>query len=255
MIECTNLTLLDFRFLNTELELYRFPVRLIFWPQDRIAFPAESLPRMIPRLKNLVGMATLSGMSKVHASTAQETDEELATLAARRDPAGADLKRAKDAFSLLYLRHSRLLRAFLSSRILRSELDDIEQGIWERVWQRLPEGFQGGNFRAWLHQISRNYLVDFWRKSRPDELPEAYDSCDASTATPDSILIDREQMATLESCLSKLTDPMAAIVRGRLKGESYEDLCDCLGIENARAQKLLFTAKQLLQTCVEGGGK
>ena len=180
-------------------------------------------------------------------------DEELAESAARRGTDVAQLARAKNAFSQLYLRHSRLLRAFLSSRIPRSELDDVEQVVWERIWQRLPDQFHGGVFRAWMHQIARNYLIDFWRKKRPDELPDELDLRDPGSQTPVAIMLKAEEQSTLENCLNRLTEPMASVVRGRLQGEAYEELCVKLSIDNARAQKLLFTAKQLLQTCVSGG--
>ena len=224
----------------------RFPIRQYEWVYE---YP--------PQLQNLFVTATLFFMSKVAATVAQETDEELALASIRR--AGAtELELAKRAFSSIYARHSRLLRAFLSSRVPRGDLDDIEQAIWEKVWLKLPEQFQGGNFRAWLHQIARNYIVDFFRRSRTEELPEAFDARDHKVATPDAILMNREQLESLEACLKKLNaqNPhMATLVRGRLSGDSYESLCESLNVDNAKAQKLLFTAKRLLQTCVEGGGQ
>jgi len=198
--------------------------------------------------------ATLGGMPKLQKLAETETDEELAALAVRRGTP-ADSAAAKSAFTSLYMRHSRLLRAFLSSRCSASDLDDIEQTIWEKVWDRLPDQYQCDNFRAWLYQITRNYLVDFWRRSRPDELPETFDVRDRNEKSPDAKLLDGEQMDSLERCLNKLTGAMATIVRGRLRGDSYEELCEAVGVDNAKAQRLLFTAKQLLQSCVEGGRK
>lgn len=233
----------------------RIPFELVrFWLADRTTQTRVSPVRLTSLwLKKVGGEATLTAMSKATATVTQETDEELAAVATRRDGDFALVDQAKRAFSLLYARHSRLLRAFISTRAPRSELDDVEQAVWEKIWVRLPDQFQGGNFRAWLYQIARNHLVDHWRKIRPSELPESFDVHDQEAQAPYAAMLERERMELLERCLGKLGEPMSVVVRGRLSGESYESLCESLQIDNAKAQKLLFSAKQLLQTCVEGG--
>ena len=80
-----------------------------------------------------------------------------------------DRHAAGQAFIELYNRHYTLLRAFIAARAGRSDADDIAQEVWQRVWQHLPTRFRGGNFRAWVHEIARNYLIDCSRrqKTRP----------------------------------------------------------------------------------------
>ena len=58
-----------------------------------------------------------------------------------------------------------LLLAFIVARVPSSDCDDLHQEIWQRAWVALPGQFQGGNFRAWLHQITRNAIIDLSRKS------------------------------------------------------------------------------------------
>ena len=58
-----------------------------------------------------------------------------------------------------------LLRAFLLARVARSEVDDLDQLAWLRVWKSLPDA-DPGPFRAWLFQIARNALIDHSRKSK-----------------------------------------------------------------------------------------
>src|SRR5262245_24161416 len=100
------------------------------------------------------------------------TDEQLTGLIVCRDSSDETWQVARNACEELYVRHARRLLAFLSARVHGSDLEDIHQGIWERVWERLPDGFHGGNFRAWLFQIARNYLIDHSRKRRPQPLDE-----------------------------------------------------------------------------------
>src|SRR5947209_3692009 len=100
------------------------------------------------------------------------SDEELAAEIAGRDASERAFRAAREAFEGLYRRHAPLLLAFLSSRVHASERDDLHQDIWQRVWVSLPAQFQGGNFRAWLHKIARNAIIDLGRKKRSSALTD-----------------------------------------------------------------------------------
>jgi DNA-directed RNA polymerase specialized sigma24 family protein len=66
-------------------------------------------------------------------------------------------------------------------------------------------------------------------------------------------LIDAEYQARLEHCLERLTEPEAAVVRGRLAGDGYEVVSARLGVTPGRAYKLFFLAKQSLESCLGVG--
>jgi RNA polymerase sigma factor (sigma-70 family) len=178
-------------------------------------------------------------------------DERLAKVVAERNQPQADWRAAQQACEQLYMRHARKLLAFLAARVSRSDLEDIHQGVWEKVWQRLPEAFHGGNFRAWLFQITRNYLVDLSRKKTP-RFPgdHALDRPGREQAA-DVQMAEQERTAILRRCLARLSADAANLVRSRLAGEAYEEICKRLGWKTARAHKLFHEAKQQLQTCVE----
>lgn len=178
-------------------------------------------------------------------------DEELAVTIARRTASAEGGRLARRAGEELYRRHARKLLAFLTTRVHRSDLDDFHQGIWERVWERLPEGFHGGNFRAWLYQIARNYLIDQGRKRRPQPLESEEEWSDDRQAAPDAPLLERERQQALSRCLERLGAEAAGLVRARLAGESYPEICLRLGLKMERAHKLFHQAKEQLQLCVE----
>src|SRR5262245_9530523 len=100
------------------------------------------------------------------------TDDELTAVIARRDEPPHHRRRAEAAFYALYDRHAKRLLAFLGGRVSESALDDVSQNVWAKVWQALPTGFRGGNFRAWVHQIARNAVVDQRRKRGCEPLPD-----------------------------------------------------------------------------------
>jgi RNA polymerase sigma factor (sigma-70 family) len=179
------------------------------------------------------------------------SDEELASAIAKREQSEQSMRAAKDACSELFARHARKLLAFLAARVQRSDLEDIHQGVWERVWQHLPSGFRGGNFRAWLHQVARNYIIDLGRKKRADLLNGGEELPDERRGRPDERLLEEERAIALGRCLERLETSAATIVRARLSGESYEDICPRLGLKTAQAHKLFHQAKEQLRLCVE----
>lgn len=183
----------------------------------------------------------------------RDTDEQLAACVARRAVSAADRREAQDALRRLYDRHAPALAAFLSARVARDDVEDVHQAIWERVWERLPDCFQQGNFRAWLFQVARNYLIDRSRKHRPEPLPAAAEALlpDRQNHDPAQALAERERHEVLRGCLRRLEASLADLVRARLAGEEYESICDRLNITTPQAHKMLHRAKQLLQACVK----
>ena len=56
---------------------------------------------------------------------------------------------------------------------------------------------------------------------------------------------------TPERCLKRLQSEFADLVRARLAGESYSDICGRLRLRPEQAHKLFHVAKAQLKTCVE----
>jgi RNA polymerase sigma factor (sigma-70 family) len=179
------------------------------------------------------------------------SDEALASTVRLRDQSPDSYRRALDAFEILYRRYGHRLLGFLAARVRRSDLEDVQQTVWQRVWQHLPGKFRGGNFRAWLHRIARNHLVDESRRNRPDLLPDEQPLDDPRGLPPESQLLESERYEVLERCLGHLPDEQAAIVRARLAGETYESICERTETPPARAHKLFHQAKEQLVQCFE----
>lgn len=185
------------------------------------------------------------------ATDTEPTDDELAARVARRGDSEGALRAARAAFDRLYGRHAPLLRAFLAARVRRDLLDDLHQDVWRRAWQSLPDRYRGGDFRAWIHKIARNALIDASRRKVAGTLDDGESLADPRDGRPDARLMEGERMAALRRCLERLEERAAALVRGRLGGESYEEICGRLGLDPARAHKLWHKVKGQLKSCVE----
>src|SRR5262245_61819021 len=142
--------------------------------------------------------------------TVETTDAELVAACARRDESARARRLAEDAFRTLYDRHAKRLIAFLAARVSMAALDDVHQDVWTKVWRAVATRFRGGNFRAWLHQIARNVVIDHLRKRHPEPLAEHGDVIDhrhGEGARP----VEGDRHAALARCLQKLEKANAQV--------------------------------------------
>jgi len=160
-----------------------------------------------------------------------------------------------DDFLALYEEHARPLLAWLSTRVARSDLDDVHQEIWTKVWAKKRESFKGGNFRAWLFTVARNHLVDRHEKKPATPLMQDPEEAhvDMRQETPCAIAIDRERHERLVRCLALLDDVRRQVVEMRLAGGDYDSISAKLGISTAQAHSHFFAAKRQLRQLLEEG--
>jgi RNA polymerase sigma factor (sigma-70 family) len=185
--------------------------------------------------------------------TVDSPDDELAAACARRGDSPNARRVGEVAFRSLYDRHAKRLLAFLGGRVRQAALDDVHQDVWAKVWQALPTGYRGGNFRAWLHQIARTVAIDHLRKRQHEPLAaegEVVDrrQWDATRAA------DPDRHDALARCLQKLERAnawVADLVRCRVAGESYDAYCGRTGMPPGKAYRAFHQAKVRLQACVE----
>jgi RNA polymerase sigma factor (sigma-70 family) len=177
------------------------------------------------------------------AARSEASNEELARLARRRETA-PERKRAREAFSQLYLRCAPRLLTFLSARTPRADLDDAHSAVWVRIWEQLPEQFDGNHFLAWAFQISTDYFIDRSRR-RPES---------TEPVTPEGQALEQQRRRVLAGCLEKLPPESRELITGRLDGEADLELARRLGLPAERAHRLLHTARQQLQDCFMRAG-
>jgi RNA polymerase sigma factor (sigma-70 family) len=187
-------------------------------------------------------------------SESEQTDERLAAAAARRGDHDKGSRAAQVAFAELYRRYAPSLFAFIAARARPIDRDDLFQETWAKAWHRLPDQFHGGNFRAWLYQIARNGLIDHGRKKKPEPLTEP-ERVPGRTGNIDDGLLDAERMEALRRCLEKLSATAADVVRARLAGMDYAEVCRRLDLQPQQAHKLYHKAQELLKACVEPKSK
>lgn len=161
--------------------------------------------------------------------------------------------RPRPSVDALVREHFAPLRLWLASRVPRHDLDNASQEVWLRVSKHYDAKFDGSNFRAWLFQIARNYLVDESRRRRLTPVPDENEMVrpDQRAREPYEILIDRERRCRLATCIEKLKEPRKAIVKARAAGMGYDDFVATLSLSSEQASQHFFAAKKILRVCME----
>ena len=184
-------------------------------------------------------------------------DAELARRAGRRE--GPDGLRAADAaFQTLYHRYATRLLSYVAARVGRSQVEDVSQDVWVKVWEKLgePQRFDGKNFGGWLFVIAHNLIVD--RSRRPklrNPQPSDGERADHREKDPHEVLAESERRDALGHCMDRLNPEERAVVQGRLGNEEYDSIATSLALPVKRLYKLLDQAKDKLTACLERSGQ
>ena len=169
------------------------------------------------------------------------------------------LVRAGDtvAFEELVERHQRLVTGTVA-RMLgnNSEVEDIAQQVFVRVWKSAKRYVPRAKFTTWLLKITRNLVFnELRRRSRHSQLPLHVESeeeerpiKDERATAPDALLLEQELQCAIETAVAQLpeTQRMAVTLR-RYHELSYEEIADVLGQSVPAVKSLLFRARSELR--------
>src|SRR5947207_4757426 len=98
-----------------------------------------------------------------------------------------------------------------------SEAQDLTQEVFLRVFRTIKTFRSAeGSFATWLSRVTRNLLIDHYRRTRQDrvtdsieeQLPVMQEAGGAASARPDHAVAGREASAILHATLSKVSPDM-----------------------------------------------
>lgn len=185
---------------------------------------------------------------KAPGGSEEEEDARLMRLVGRGDT---------NAFELLIQRHQSLVAGTVARMLgSNSEVEDIAQQVFIRVWKSAARYVPRAKFTTWLLKITRNLVFNELRRSKrhihvalqtgpaAEELPLK----DETNAPPDALLLENELQQAIDSAMMKLPESqrMALILR-RYEELSYEEIGDILGLSVPAVKSVLFRARTELR--------
>ncbi len=170
------------------------------------------------------------------------------------------------AFEELVGRHQALVAGTVA-RMLgdNSEVDDIAQQVFVRVWKSAKRYMPRAKFTTWLLKITRNLVFNELRRRKRRAVTslqhesgeEEMQIEDERTQQPDVTLLEGELQDAITSAIAQLpeTQRMALVLR-RYEELSYEEIADVLDQSVPAVKSLLFRARtelrQRLKTYLAG---
>jgi len=140
-----------------------------------------------------------------------------------------------------------------------TEAQDLTQEVFLRIFKSV-KSFRSdeGNFTTWLARLTRNLLIDHYRRTRQDratdsiegQLPILEEKLTA-TARPDGLVAGREAREQLQSALQKLSPELReTLILRDLEEMEYREIADVLKIPEGTVKSRLNRARAELARAV-----
>jgi len=129
-----------------------------------------------------------------------------------------------------------------------SEAQDLTQEVFLRVFKSLKSyRSDEGAFVTWLTRLSRNLLIDHYRRTRQERLTESIEEQlpmieekTTSSARPDTALAGREASDMLQAALERLSpDLREAVILRDLQEMEYREIAQVLKIPEGTVKSRL----------------
>ena len=161
------------------------------------------------------------------------------------------------AFEQLVERHQSLVAGTVARMLgSNSDVEDIAQQVFIRVWKSAGRYVARAKFTTWLLKITRNLVFNEMRRAkRHPHLPvqiepeaEEIQLKDETTSTPDVAFLQTELQQAIEKAITLLpeTQRMALVLR-RYEELSYDEIANVLDLSVPAVKSLLFRARTELR--------
>lgn len=140
--------------------------------------------------------------------------------------------------------------------------EDLSQEVFIRVYRTLPS-YQSaqGAFTTWLTSVTRNLLVDHYRRTRRDRLTDSIDAMPqfeerpSSARTPDSAAQVNELSQQIQQALAKLSPELReAVILRDLQGLEYAEIRAVLQVPEGTVKSRINRGRIELARVLEGMG-
>jgi RNA polymerase sigma-70 factor, ECF subfamily len=161
------------------------------------------------------------------------------------------------ALEELIERHQSLVAGTVARMLgSNSDVEDIAQQVFIRVWKSARRYVPRAKFTTWLLKITRNLVFNELRRSkRHAHVPlqtnpgtEEFPVKDEVNPAPDASLLETELQQAIEQAITQLPESqrMALILR-RYEQLSYEEISEVLDLSVPAVKSVLFRARTELR--------
>lgn len=155
--------------------------------------------------------------------------------------------KSRDAFERLYEENLDLVRGLLFNMTGATDLDDLTQDVFVKVWKNLPSFSFRSSHRTWIYRIAVHVAIDHLRRRRlsgaVDEAAEPVDDL-----TPERVLGERRQSSVIQAELLRLNDEdRALVILSYFEERPLKEIAQVLEIPEGTAKSRLHAARARLR--------
>ncbi len=161
------------------------------------------------------------------------------------------------AFEELIKRHQSLVAGTVARMLgSNSDVEDIAQQVFIRVWKSAGRYKPRAKFTTWLLKITRNLVFNELRRTKRraqvpiQSEPEAEEIPlkDETNPMPDASLLETELQQTIEEAITELPERQRmALVLRRYEELNYEQIAEILDLSVPAVKSILFRARTELR--------
>jgi RNA polymerase sigma-70 factor (ECF subfamily) len=162
------------------------------------------------------------------------------------------------AFEEVIERHQALVAGTVARMLgSNSDVDDIAQQVFIRVWKSARRYVPRAKFTTWLLKITRNLVFNELRRARrrahvPLQLEPGAEEIplkDETNPAPDASLLEDELQRAIEEAIMQLPESQRmALVLRRYEQLSYEQIAEVLDLSVPAVKSVLFRARTELRS-------
>lgn len=167
------------------------------------------------------------------------------------------VKRDPEAFAKIYDRYVTNIYRFVILKLpRRQDAEDITAETFTKFWQHIQSQKKIKNVRAYLYQIARNLIADFYRSRKVSENLEfvTFDTEDTSYIVQEdegygrSYMEARTELSLILNQLDKLKDSYRDVLALRLiDGLSFADIATVLGKSPGNVRVIYYRGMKALK--------
>ncbi len=195
--------------------------------------------------------------------TKEPSDSDLIKCCQKRDSPVGDRFLSQDCFGQLYRRYQHRVRSTLYQLCGATEIDDLVQEVFLKVWKGLPKLRQPAHFSTWLYRITWNVATDrrqgFAKEQVQHQRSKALlqegtsSDCPPQSQTPDWMHLHYQDL--VQRGLEGLSfEHRAVLVLHDLEDLPQKEVAQIMNIPVGTVKSRLFHARASMRKFLESEG-
>ena len=166
----------------------------------------------------------------------------------------------QECFTELVNRYKNLVFSIILRMTKDSEeANDISQEVFIKVYKNLASYTPEFKFSTWIMRITSNHIIDMHRKKKLEMVSfeahteESGVAIAGTTASPETIYLEREQTARINKIVADLPEMYKIpVVMYHQQGLSYQEISDKIGEPLSKVKNRIFRGRKMLKSLLVG---